>query len=132
MKDVILSNLGFQEGWFPFGYLGVPSFRGIPRKAHLQPLADRAKARLASWKWKLLSMGGRLLLIKAVFQSLLLHSFMIYLWPRSPICQLNSYVCNFCGVVMFLLGMLWPLLRIRFVFPFLKVGWVFGNLVLSI
>lgn len=48
-----------------------------------------------SWKGKLLSMVSRLLLIKIVFQSLLLHSFMIYLWPRSLIRQLNSCACKF-------------------------------------
>lgn len=47
-KDAILSNIGFHQSQFHFVYLGVLIFHGIPRKAHFQSLADRAKARLAS------------------------------------------------------------------------------------
>ena len=41
MSNFLKSFLGFQEGLATFTYLGVLIFRGIPRKQHLQVIADR-------------------------------------------------------------------------------------------
>ncbi|KAL6212117.1 hypothetical protein ACLB2K_017338 [Fragaria x ananassa] len=62
--------LGFKLGTSPFSYLGVPIFKGKPRRKHLQALADKAKARLSGWQGKLLSMAGRVQLVHDVFQSI--------------------------------------------------------------
>lgn len=40
--------LGFGNSHLPFMYLGVPLFRGKPRKVYLQPIADKIKAKLAN------------------------------------------------------------------------------------
>ncbi|XP_019425141.1 PREDICTED: uncharacterized protein LOC109334024 [Lupinus angustifolius] len=40
-KDLIASWLGFHAGSIPFNYLGVPLFKGRPKRIHLQPIADR-------------------------------------------------------------------------------------------
>jgi len=42
----------------PFNYLGVPIFVGAPKSRFLQPLADKVKLKLASWKGNSLSMMG--------------------------------------------------------------------------
>ncbi|KAF1877242.1 hypothetical protein Lal_00012013 [Lupinus albus] len=42
--------LGFSANSLPFTYLGVPLFKGKPRRLHLQPIADRIIAKLATWK----------------------------------------------------------------------------------
>ncbi|XP_019431738.1 PREDICTED: uncharacterized protein LOC109338847 [Lupinus angustifolius] len=44
------STLGFSSSRLPFNYLGVPLFKGKPRKVHLQAIADRIILKLASWK----------------------------------------------------------------------------------
>ena len=41
-----------------FNYLGVPIFVGAPKCRFLQPLTDKVKLKLASWKGKSLSMMG--------------------------------------------------------------------------
>ena len=44
----------------PFNYLGVSIFVGAPKYRFLQPLADKVKLKLASWKCKSLSMMSRI------------------------------------------------------------------------
>lgn len=60
------------------GHLGVPLFMGKPKKIYLQPLADRIKVRLATWKGLLLYAMGRVQLVQSVIQSMLLHYFRVY------------------------------------------------------
>lgn len=38
-KEIIKASLGFLEGSLPFNYLGVPIFKGCPKRQHLQALA---------------------------------------------------------------------------------------------
>lgn len=91
----IKAILGFENGTLPFTYLGVPIFKGCPKRQHLQSLADRACAVLSGWQGRILSLAGRLELLKSVFQSLFLHSFKVYLWPRSLIKMLHTCARNF-------------------------------------
>ncbi|PNX74366.1 ribonuclease H [Trifolium pratense] len=62
---------GFNIDFLPFTYLGVPIFKGRPKKIHFQSPADKVKAKLAGWKASLLSMAGRVQLIKSVIQACL-------------------------------------------------------------
>ncbi|GAU40165.1 hypothetical protein TSUD_292700 [Trifolium subterraneum] len=66
-----------------------------PKKCHLQPLADRVKIKLASWKASLLSIAGRVQLVKSVIYSMLLHSITIYAWPVSLIKDVEKWLRNF-------------------------------------
>jgi len=66
------------HGCFPFNYLGVPIFVGAPKSRFLQPLADKVKLKLASWKGKSLSMMGRILLVNMVIKGILAYSFNLY------------------------------------------------------
>ena len=91
----IASILGFKIGTFPFTYLGVPIFRGKPKKSYFQPIADKVKLKLAAWKASLLTMAGRVQLIKSVAQSMLLHCLSIYSWPISLIKDLERWMRNF-------------------------------------
>ncbi|XP_058775776.1 uncharacterized protein LOC131650051 [Vicia villosa] len=75
--------LGFQMAKLPFLYLGAPIFVGRPKTHYFSFIADKIKAKLAHWKACLLSMAGRLQLIKAVIHSMLLHYITIYNWPAS-------------------------------------------------
>ncbi|MCH88157.1 RNA-directed DNA polymerase (Reverse transcriptase), partial [Trifolium medium] len=55
----IANSLGFSIGTLPFIYLGVPIFKGKPKAIYFQPLVDKIKTKLASWKASLLSYAGR-------------------------------------------------------------------------
>jgi ribonuclease HI len=87
--------LGFSTGTVPFDYLGVPIFKGKPKRIHLQAIADRVKHQLASWKGHSLSLMGRVQLVQSVIHGMLLYSFRIYSWPRSLIKHLDSCIRNF-------------------------------------
>ncbi|KAE9602007.1 putative RNA-directed DNA polymerase [Lupinus albus] len=77
------ATLGFHAGSLPFTYLGVPLFKGKPRRLHLQPISDRIVAKLATWKCISLSIMGRVELVQSVIHSMLAYSFHIYAWPSS-------------------------------------------------
>jgi hypothetical protein len=62
----IANSLGFSIGTLPFLYLGVPILKGKPKVLYFQPLVDKIKSKLSSWKTSLLSYAGRCQLIKSV------------------------------------------------------------------
>ncbi|GJR70644.1 RNA-directed DNA polymerase, eukaryota, reverse transcriptase zinc-binding domain protein [Tanacetum coccineum] len=72
-KDEVLSmasNAGCMAGDVPFNYLGLPIGSNMKSIASWKTLVDRFHMRLSSWKANLLSIGGRLTLIKSVLGSL--------------------------------------------------------------
>ncbi|KAF1876311.1 hypothetical protein Lal_00029658 [Lupinus albus] len=87
--------LGFNVGSMPFNYLGVPFFKGKPRRIHLQPIADRITVKLATWKGLSLSIMARVELVKSVIHSMLAYSFHIYAWPASLIKDIDGCIRNF-------------------------------------
>lgn len=62
------SLLGFKACIAPFDYLGTPIFKGKPKKLHLRAIIDEVKQKLTAWKWKLLSLMGRLQLVRSVIE----------------------------------------------------------------
>lgn len=93
--DSIVNMLGFQLGTLPFTYLGAPIFKGRPKVIYFQPIADKIKVKLASWKASLLSMAGRTQLVKSVIQSMLQHTMSIYSWPISLLKDIERLIRNF-------------------------------------
>ncbi|KAK1549712.1 hypothetical protein Q3G72_006607 [Acer saccharum] len=89
------SLVGMQIGQLPFSYLGVPLFRGKPRKAVLRPIADKILSKFAKWKGKSLYLAGRATLIRSVITGSFVHSFMIYKWPSSLLSLINRKLRNF-------------------------------------
>jgi hypothetical protein len=87
--------IGFNIGAFPFMYLGIPIFKGKPKVVHLQPIADKIKAKLASWKASLLSIAGRVQLVKSVIQGMMIHSISIYSWHVSLLKDLERWIKYF-------------------------------------
>ena len=80
--QMISDMLGFSVGIVPFTYLGCPIFRGKPKVAHFQIITDRIKTKLSTWKGSLLSIMGRVQLVKSIIHGMLVYSFHIYMWPR--------------------------------------------------
>lgn len=70
-------------------------FRGKPRRNHLLPIVDRIKTKLASWKGSLLSIMGRVQLVKSIILSMLVYSFHIYAWPMNLLNLLDRWIRNF-------------------------------------
>lgn len=93
----ISSILGFSSSAMPFLYLSVPIFEGKPRRIFLQPIADKILSKFSYWKCSLLSLMGRVELVKSIIQIMLLHSFYVYLWPASLLKILDKKIRNFIG-----------------------------------
>jgi len=93
--DLITDMIGFNKGSLPFNYLGVPIFKGKPKRSHLQGIADNIKSKFCAWKSSLLSIAGRVLLVKSVIQGMLIHSLSIYSWPTALLKEIEAWCKNF-------------------------------------
>lgn len=61
---------GFMDKNFPFTYLGCPIYVGRKKIFYFEDLLSKIVKRLNGWQGRMLSYGGRLILIKHVLQSL--------------------------------------------------------------
>ncbi|GJS89425.1 reverse transcriptase domain, reverse transcriptase zinc-binding domain protein [Tanacetum coccineum] len=68
-------------GEFLFTYLGLPIGENTRRIGAWNPVIDKFKKRLAEWKAKSMSFGGRLTLVKLVLGSLPLYYFLMFRVP---------------------------------------------------
>ncbi|XP_071726353.1 uncharacterized protein [Rutidosis leptorrhynchoides] len=57
---------------FPFTYLGLPVGKNMNREQSWNPVIDKFNTKLANWKARTVSYGGRLTLVKSVLSSLAL------------------------------------------------------------
>ncbi|GJX33088.1 putative RNA-directed DNA polymerase, eukaryota, reverse transcriptase zinc-binding domain protein [Tanacetum coccineum] len=76
------SRTGCAAGSFPFTYLGLPIGSNMNLTSSWNILVERFQKRLSSWKANLLSIGGRLTLIKAVLGSLGIYYLSIFKDPE--------------------------------------------------
>lgn len=83
------------EGSIPFVYLGVPIFYGKPKSRHLNTLADKILSKFDKWSGSLLSLAGRICLVNSVVASSLVHSMMIYRWPRTLVKRVDKAMRSF-------------------------------------
>ncbi|GKC73337.1 putative RNA-directed DNA polymerase, eukaryota, reverse transcriptase zinc-binding domain protein [Tanacetum coccineum] len=75
------NNTGYSPGAFSFVYLGLPIGTNMNLSINWKNLLDRFDARLLKWKANLLSIGGRLTLIKSVLKSLGIYYLSIFKVP---------------------------------------------------
>ncbi|XP_070054663.1 uncharacterized protein [Nicotiana tomentosiformis] len=81
---------GFGRGKFPFTYLGCPMFYTRRRKVYYEELIKKVKAKLHSWKGKLLSFGRKATLISSVLQSMPVHILSVLDQPNSILGHLHK------------------------------------------
>ena len=67
-------------------YLSLPMLVGVDRSDCFQRLIDRVRAKTNGWKEKLLSMGGKEILIKSIAQAVPVCAMMVFKIPKS-ICK---------------------------------------------
>ena len=84
-SQMIAGLLCFSEANIPFTYLGCPVFKGKPKCIYFQAITDKIKVKLATWKGAMLSIMGRVQLVKSIIHGLLVYPFHIY------ICGLASF-----------------------------------------
>ncbi|XP_070050533.1 uncharacterized protein [Nicotiana tomentosiformis] len=73
LKKAVGDATGFARWEFSFTYLGCPIFYTRRSKYYYNDLIEKVKAKLHSWKRKLLSFGGKATLITSVLQSMPVH-----------------------------------------------------------
>ncbi|XP_040987641.1 uncharacterized protein LOC121235358 [Juglans microcarpa x Juglans regia] len=88
---------GFVEGHFPVIYLGVLLVNGKLKACHLEQLVVKVRSKVAGWKVKLLSQGGRLILLKHVLSSMASHLLVVMDVPKIVIKKINAVLSTFFG-----------------------------------
>jgi hypothetical protein len=73
---------GCEQGQFPIMYLGIPIHYRKLTNAEWRHVEERLQARLSSWKGKLLSLGGRLVLINSVLTNMVLYMISFFQLPK--------------------------------------------------
>ncbi|XP_075087666.1 uncharacterized protein LOC142169669 [Nicotiana tabacum] len=86
---------GFTRGQFPFMYLGCPIFYTRRRKDYYQGLIKKLKDKLHAWKGKLLSSGGKALLITSVLQSMPVYLLSVLDPPQNILKHLHKIFARF-------------------------------------
>ena len=90
-----MANLGPIQDTRHTKYLGLPSFIGRSKMQVFAILKERIGQKLAGWKGKLLSMGGKEILIKAVAQAIPTYTMGCFLLPQSLCEKIESMMRNF-------------------------------------
>lgn len=86
---------GILRGEFPFNYLGCPIFYMKKKKDFFQQLMDKIANKLQGWKGKLLSYGGRAVLIQHVLQNIPIHCLSVMNPPLNVLKTLQKALAQF-------------------------------------
>ncbi|MFS7991078.1 putative RNA-directed DNA polymerase [Helianthus anomalus] len=88
-------DIGCKVDQFPLKYLGLPVGANMNRISNWSPVIGMFESRLALWKASVLSIGGRVTLIKSVLQSLPIYFFSLFKVPAGVISQLEAIMRKF-------------------------------------
>ncbi|WVZ69696.1 hypothetical protein U9M48_018443 [Paspalum notatum var. saurae] len=86
---------GCSMGCFPFRYLGIPMNHKRLRNKDWKVVEDRFQKKLSSWKEKLFSYGGRLVLINSVLSSIAMFMMSFFEVPKGILKKLDFYRSTF-------------------------------------
>jgi hypothetical protein len=82
-------------GSFPFRYLGIPMHHRKLKNLDWKEVEERFEKKLSNWKGKLLSAGGRLVLINSILSSLSIFMLSFFEVPREILKKLDYYRSRF-------------------------------------
>jgi hypothetical protein len=82
---------GCSQGQFPIRYLGIPIHYQRLTNAKWKIVEERLQLRLSSWKGKLLSIRGRLILINLVLSNMVLYMLSFFLLPKGVLKRLDYF-----------------------------------------
>ena len=86
---------GCEQGQFPINYLGIPIHYRRLTNAEWKRVEERLQLRLNSWKGKLLSLGGRLVLINSVLTNMVLYMISFFQLPKGVLKRLDYFRSRF-------------------------------------
>ncbi|XP_060211803.1 uncharacterized protein LOC132639368 [Lycium barbarum] len=91
----VAATTGFSSGSFPFVYLGCPISYARKRKIDYSELIKNVKDKLQAWKGRLLSLGGKVVLISSVLQSVPIHLLSPVKPPKCVIKEIHQMFAKF-------------------------------------
>ncbi|XP_071917036.1 uncharacterized protein [Coffea arabica] len=94
-RRVIERVTGFVLQVFPIRYLGFPLYVGRCKSSYFGEVAQAILQRIMSWKSKLLSSGGKIVLIKHVLSAIPVHLLSAAVLPRLVFDILEKACSNF-------------------------------------
>ncbi|KAK9987792.1 hypothetical protein SO802_028031 [Lithocarpus litseifolius] len=94
-KKEVREILGAMQDTQSKKYLSLPSLIGRSKKRVVTEIKERVGKKLSSWKEKLLSIGGREILIKVVVQAVPTYSMGCFLLPKGLCEEIEGMVRNF-------------------------------------
>ncbi|XP_058071166.1 uncharacterized protein LOC131220223 [Magnolia sinica] len=86
---------GFNQASFPCTYLDVPLMKGKIRSTPLLPLVHKILGRIEGWKSRILNPAAKMVLIKHVLSSILIHIMSVVNIPKAISRLLDSSLFNF-------------------------------------
>ncbi|CAK8572209.1 unnamed protein product [Lathyrus sativus] len=95
VKYDILQLTSYQEGTFPFRYLGIQVTSKRLAIIHYMPLLDRLLSRITHWSSRLLSYAGILQLIKSVLYAITSYWMQCIWFPKTVINRINAICRSF-------------------------------------
>jgi hypothetical protein len=95
IEDHYTNLFGCVLGQYPFGYLGIPMHHKKISNADWKVTEDKFEKKLSCWKGKLLSYGGRLVLINSILSSLDMFMLSFYEVPKEVLHKLDFYRSRF-------------------------------------
>ena len=95
IKDEMFNILGPMQNSKHTKYLGLPSFIGRSKTQVFSILKERIGQKLVGWKGKLLLMGGKEILIKAMAQAIPMYTMSCFELPQNLCDDLESMMRNF-------------------------------------
>ncbi|XP_027060814.2 uncharacterized protein [Coffea arabica] len=94
-RRVIERITQFARNSFPIRYLGFPLYLGRCRSSYFGAVSQAIIGRVLSWKSRLLSPGGKLILIKHVLASVPVHLLSAAVVPSSVFSMIEKVCANF-------------------------------------
>eukprot|EP00253_Pinus_taeda_P023423 PITA_23423 len=94
-QRAIARILGFSIATLPSKYLGAPLIASAQKHSSWTSLLEKLEAKLFLWTHRSLNMASRLVLIKAVLQSMLLYLFSILATPKWVLKAIKKLQRNF-------------------------------------
>ncbi|WMV12183.1 hypothetical protein MTR67_005568 [Solanum verrucosum] len=86
---------GFTQSSFPFNYLGCPIYTGAKKICYFSDISKKILNKIAGWQGRLLSSGGKAVIIKHILQSQTLHIFASLMPPSTVIKEIEMQFANF-------------------------------------
>jgi hypothetical protein len=97
VKVEICNTLNIDTEALSDKYLGLPALVGADRSDFFIHFVERVMPRIKGWMEKMLSIGGKELLIKAVCQSIPVYTMLVFLIPKKYARRLSMLFHNSSG-----------------------------------